>query len=558
MGRLGPAAAILAVLALFFTANRGAYQNTFSDDDLDNISWTRTIPALDLATGLLSPRYYPNHYRPVGHLTYHFMAETAGLNFRAYVGLIHLLHFGNAALVWLLLRRLGLGGWRAGAGAFFFLFNMALFDALWKPMYLFDVWCGFFCLGALILYIDGRTGLAVIAFWLAYKSKEHAVALPAVLLLYEWLLGERDWKRVTPFALIGICFGVQGVWMNRKAEGDYTLRLTPEALQQTLAFYRLRMFPLPVLLLIPWVRDRRVLFGLGASVLLVGPMLLLPTRLSGAYAYVAIIGVATAVAFALARAPLWASAAFFLMWIPFNYQKMRDDRRAALTTAHENRAYLAAAAELPKQAPGVHRFIYDGFPPGLREWGIQGALRILYDRGDIEMFPIEDKRLSQLFSQGDVALLKWDNPRRQLTVVKRSPGEPDQAFIRMDDSTPIWQLEEGWYQGEHRYRWIKPHARARLYRPGGAREFTVEVNVGPKLIADVKRSSLVVKIEGKQIGEAEFDSPGWRTLRFPVPKDAPAGTVRVEFVVEPEYRPSAVDPRVLGLPIGAFGFTGVK
>ncbi len=555
MKRLGPAAAILAFLALFFAANRGAYQGTFSDDDVDNIAWTRLLPAADFVGGLLSPRYYPNHYRPVGHFTFSVLAKTAGMRFQPYVSVIHLLHLVNTALLWLLLRRLGLSGWHAAAGALFFSFNMALFDALWKPMYLFDLWCALFCLATLILYIDRHLLLALLTLLLAYKSKEHAVAIPAVLLAYEWALGKGEWKRVAPFAAIAVWFTAQGVLMNKDAGPDYSLHFTPAALWATGSFYGTRAFTLPVLLLLllrPWVRTRQVLFGLGTTLLLLGPMLFLPARLSGAYLYVAMLGLAVAVGSALAAFPGWASMLFFAAWIPMNYQTMRNERRAALTTAYENRAYLAAVAELPKQAPGILRFIYDGHPPGMRWWGVRGALRIFYARQDIEIFPIEEKDPKGLFQQGDVALLRWDHTRRRLSVAKRSPGEPPQSFIRMNEATPVWQLSEGWYQSEDKYRWIKPRATAQLHRPADAREFAVELNVGPKYIADVKRSKLTVLIDGKRVGVADFNSPGWVTVRFPV-TGAP-GTVQVEFLAEPAYGPSAIDSRVLGIPIGAFGF----
>ncbi len=557
MRRLGPVAALIAVLVLFFVANRGAYQSTFSDDDLDNIAWTRTTPASTFLSGLLSPRYFPNHFRPVGHFTYYVLANTAGLQFRPYVGTIHLLHFANAVLLWLLLRRLGLDGWRAGVGTVFFIFNMALFDALWKPMYLFDLWCALFCLAALIFYIDGRLLLSLAAFWFAYKSKEHAVALPAVLLAYEWLVGQKQWKRVLPFAAIAASFVLQGVLVNQKAGEDYRLQFSLEALDKTIRFYA--GDPIVVLLIFFFclVEGQRILLGAVAAICFLAPMLVLPGRVSGAYLYVAMIGVAIAAAAYLARHAWWCTALLLAVWLPLNYDKMRDHRRAALAGAHENQAYLTAAASLPVRAPGVHRFIYDGFPPGLKWWGILGALRFYYNRQDLEMFSIEDKNLTQLFEQGDVALLKWDNPRRQLTVVKRSPGEPDQAFIRMDETTPIWQLEEGWYQGEHKYRWIKPRASARLFKPAGATEFTAEVNIGPKYLADVKRARLNVAADGKAIGSAEFASGGWQTVKFPV-ASGPAATIHVEFTVEPEYRPSATDPRVLGIPIGAFGFAGAK
>jgi hypothetical protein len=475
-------AAILALLALFFVANRGAYQSTFSDDDLDNISWTRTMPRSDFVSGFVSPWYFPNHFRPVGHFTYHLLANTAVLQFRYYVAAIHFLHLVNTALLWLLLRRLGLNGWQAWVGALCFVFNMAVFDALWKPMYLFDLWCTLFCLATLVFYVDGRTILALIAFWFAYKSKEHAVALPAVLFAYEWLLGKRQWKRLLPFAAISVWFGVQGVVMNNREGADYTLKFSAAALVTTLAFYGPRVVSLPMLFLAPWIRDRRVLFGLAAAVLMIGPMFFLPTRLSGAYLCATMIGVAVAIACVLAKFPWWASLAFFAAWIPLEYQQMRNDRRAALTTAYENRAYLSAAVNLPDQAPGVRRFIYDGFPPNLRWWGIQGALRVLQEP-DIEMFSVEDKNLAA-FQQGDVALLKWDQPpaciHRREALARRAGLElhphgrhdPNLAARRrlVSARTSI--------AGSSR-------TRAR-YRPAGAREFTIEVNIGSGFIAAVK------------------------------------------------------------------------
>ena len=553
MGRLGPVAAVLALLALFLIANRGAYENTFSDDDLDNIAWTRTTPPSHFLTGLVSPRYYPNHFRPVGHFTYHVLANTAGLRYAPYMATIQALHLATTALLALLLLRLGLTHWQAAAGALFFVFHMGMFDALWKPMYLFDVWCGLFCLAALIFYADGRTLLALFAFWLAYKSKEQAVALPAVLLAYEWLIGTRQWKRILPFAAIAASFALQGVLMNREAGADYKLQFTPAALAATASFYGERAAPLALLPLLLLVRRPRVLFGLLAAAVFIGPLWLLPTRMSGAYLYVALSALAIAVAAAVP--PRWdAVVPLALLWISMNYRTLRDERRATLTIAHENRAYLTALATVPQRAPGVHRFIYDGFPRGLRWWGILGALRVHYHRQDLEMKSVEDKDLTRVFAEGDVALLKWNAARRELTVVKRSPGEPDQPFIRMDDSTPIWQLESGWYQGEHRYRWTQPQAVARLQQPAGAREFTVDINVGPRYIADVKRAKLQAAIDGAPIGEAEFTTAGWQTVRWPAPPVTASRTVRVTFTVSPEYRPSASDPRVLGLAVGAFGF----
>ena len=72
----------------------------------------------------------------------------------------------------------------AALATFFFAFHMALFDALWKPMYVFDLLCATFCLAAMLLWTGGRWVLSFACFWLAYKSKELAVMLDTFHPLY--------------------------------------------------------------------------------------------------------------------------------------------------------------------------------------------------------------------------------------------------------------------------------------------------------------------------------------------------------------------------------------
>ena len=93
-----------------------------------------------------------------------------------------------------------------------------------------------------------------------------AIALPAFLFLYEWLLGEKRYRRVVPFAVIALSFGLQALLGNRGQQTDYTLRFTPSALWTTLSFYstKLVLAPYGGLLLIPaawFARDRRIRFG---------------------------------------------------------------------------------------------------------------------------------------------------------------------------------------------------------------------------------------------------------------------------------------------------------
>ena len=555
--RLGIAIAGL-LIGLFLIANRGAYGGYFSGDDLDNIGWTPSAPLSTFALGIVSPQYYPQHFRPMGHLTFYLLATTARLRYKPYIGAVHLLHLVNAFLVWLLLRRLAFSDRASLAGVLFFLFPMAVFDALWKPMYLFDVWCCLFTLLCLLQWISGRWLLSLAFFWLAYKSKEHAVMIPLALAAYEYWLGERRWKRLAPFFAIAASFTLQAAWMNKDAGADYTLQFSLPALIRTLSFYTSRALIWPYFgLLIPFLPrlfpERRLDFGIGLFALLLVPLLALPARMNAAYLYVSYAGLAIAAAAASARFHWAWTAAALAFWIPFNYAEMRVQRKAALTHAEENRIYVRAVGELVSAQPAIRRFIYDGYPPDIHPWGIQGALRIASQAMEIELVSVEDKNLNAMFDSGALAMLSWDQRFRKLTAVTRSPGEQDQPYLSMSRTMPVWQLEKGWYQAEGKFRWTGPQATARLWRPARATVFQLEVNVGPKYISDVRLSRVRVTVDGEPIGSAEFTEPGWRTVRWPV-KPGEAKTVRVELRTEPEYRPSSTDPRLLGIAVGGFGF----
>ncbi|MFN7924251.1 MAG: hypothetical protein U0Q16_29385 [Bryobacteraceae bacterium] len=554
------AVAIAALCFAFWVAHRGAYQGYFFDDDLDNISWTRTMPPAEFATGAISPRYFPQHFRPLGHFTYYALANTAGLDYKPYVGTIHVLHGLAAVAVFFLLRRLGLDELASALGATYFLFAVAAFDALWRPMYLFDVWCGLLCALALLSYVSGRTILAVVCFWFAYKAKEQAVMLAPVLLAYEWLVGKREWKRVVPFLVVAASFSIQAMLHNQEQGPTYRLQLTLPALVQTSSYYASRILLGPylglaiVLAILRFVPDRRARFGLLACLLLFGPMLFLPAKMSNAYIYVPLLGMTVAIATALSKLPRWAAVAAMGIWLTMSYGVLRDHRKAHLTYAQENHAYVDALRKLATEHPDASRFVYDGNPAEMRPWGIQGALRVAFRNPKVEVVPADEKGLSKLFEGGPVALLHWDPIFHKLSTAVRSPGEPDASYLSMERVMPIWQLESGWYQADGKFRWTQPKAVARLWRPADAKQFEIAVNVGPQYISDVKVSRIRVLLDGKEIGVAEFREQGWQTKQFALAA-APAGTVRVQLECEPPYMPPTEQGgRFLGSAIGGIGF----
>lgn len=556
-------AALFAALALLFLiANRGAYQGYFSGDDLANLSWTPQAGPRDVVEGLLKP-WYRGSGRPTGHAYYALLSHTAGLRFPWYVAVLQALHFLNVWVLWLLLRRLGLGRLAAAAGSLFFAFHMGVFDAYWRPMYIFDVLCALFCLLSLLCYVWRRWVLSLLCFWLAFKSKELAVMLPAVLTLYEYWLGEKRWKLLIPFWAVSLVFGAQALLENAGTNTEYTLQFTPEAIFRTVSFYSSQLFLLPylglVMLALPLlVRDRRLDLGVAFLCLMPVPVLLLPGRLYGAYLYVPLAGAAIALAALAARLkPAHAAAlaaVFFAIWIPWNYGHLRTLRRAALAAANENRTYVATLAQMVRDLPEMRTFVYDGFPRHLDVWGVEGALQYLCGRLDLDLHWTEQKGFQKGFQADRFVMLWWDPIFRTLTVVPHTSDTPDVAYFKIHANRcqPIWQLGTGWHPWEYGFRWIQPYASARLRRPAEARQFELVAQIGPSLIRDVKRTAVQVFLDGQLLGRQEFTAHGIYTLRWNLPAGSP-GPAKVEFRVAPEYRPTK-ESRSMGIAIQGFGF----
>lgn len=426
-----PLLAGIAIAAAFIGLNHTAYDGFFQDDELDNLRWMPALPALKFLGGLLSPAYQTDNFRPVGHLYFALMGRTFGLDFPPYVTPIFVIHLLNGSLLWLLMRKLGVRQWCAMAAVAFFALSATAFDAYWKPMYVFDLLCATFSLTSVLLYAHRRWVLSFIAFWLAYKAKELAVMLPAVLAAYEYWFGERKFRVLIPFALASLSFGIQGIVMNPNKDNDYTFRFTPGALRHTLPFYarRLLMFPLSGFLLfaLALIRDRRIWFGLASMSLFLVPLIFLPGRLYEAYAYLPLACAVIAVAaFASRWNPIWIWIALAI-WMPFNFRQLSQERRAKLDLDDQVFSFVDTLGKFAGQNPDIVTFVYDGVPPGFHDWGVAGAWNVVHYR--IESSARID--LPALFSgwpeggkalaQQTVAYGSWDYQRRQLTISLRPP-----------------------------------------------------------------------------------------------------------------------------------------
>jgi hypothetical protein len=548
----------LAFVFLFAAANRAAIHNWFSDDDLDNLWMTRDqAPYAVIASGFLSPKLAEFNFRPTGHVVYKFFSERFGLSFKPWIAFLFSVHFFNSWLVWLLVRRLGAPPPAAALGSFVFAFHMACFFAWWQPMYIFDVLCCTFLLLSLLAYLRGWLIPSLLCFWTAYKAKELAVALPAVLLLYEFTLGERRWKRILPYAVVSASFTLQGILAKIATDNDYTLRYSPAAIWKTFSFYSSRIFLIPfagaaLIPLAALVKDRTVRFGILSIALLMGPLWFLPGRLFSVYLYVPLIGLAIAVS-ALARPLRWRFILPLLAaWTVFHYAELRNARRKALTDGPENRAYVEAVAQFLRANPDIWSFVYDNTPPALNPWGVEAAFKYHRDWTRLRLASLNSDAGKRMLSEPSMAVVAWDGRRRKLLTSIRREGQPGESYLEMSASAPAWNFLEGWYSLENGFRWTQPVAAIVLHRPPSANRFSLTVNLGEAQFKAQGGVEVELLIDGKSLGVREFRQPGWHEQSWPLPP-APPGNVRVELrTLRPLTVPS--DSRVLGAAVVALGF----
>ncbi len=550
-----PLLALLFTAFVFYIANRGALHGYFSDDDLDTLSWSHVLDWPDVVEGVVTPILSSGNFRPMGALFYHFADSIEGLNFSTYVYGIQLIHLLNVLLVWLLGRRLGLSDWTAFGGALFFTFHRAVFGIYWRPMYVFDLLCASFCLASLLLYTHKRYIWSVVCFWLAFKSKEIAIGLPLALLAYEWLLGEKKWKPLLPFFAISSVFGVQAILNNSRKNDDYTLRLTVDALWTCVSFYARKLAPIPLaLLLVATIKDRRVRFGLSMFLVLLAPMLILPGRLFGPYLYAPMIGLAISFGAAWQAIPTrisrFAMPLFLALWLPWTYLQLKEYRKAVIAEGDENRAYVIPVVNFQRANPFIATFLYDGAPETLRPHGVVGLFKYFHPVSVIAA-GVEDAPALQALQNKTLAIVVWDANSHTVSFISRRLKTPDLSYIKLGPLTPVWQLGDGWYFRASIFRWIRPHATARLLRPAGAGVFEVTLNISPDYIHAVKQSEFEARLNGDLIGKLTISEAGWKTVRWNLPV-APAGTVQIDFKVTPPMK--TADGNEFGVPIGSFGF----
>ncbi len=541
--------------ALFLIVNRAAYKGYFQADELDTMGWAQMGSAGLYLTAALSPRFSPLNFRPAAHFYFHEAVLHFGLDFPKYVLVLHMVHLFNVWLVWLVARKLGAKPVAAALGCFFFAFHMALFDAFWKPMYIYDVLCGTFCLLSILFYARRWWIVSFASYWLAYKSKELAVMLPVALACYEIWFGERRWKPLLPFFLASLSFGLQGLLLNPNKDNAYTFRFTLDALRKSSIFYAARVLLVPFLgFVLPLAaflaRNRRTWFGLALMGALFVPLLFLPGRLFSAYCYAPFTGLAIVLAgVADATGPL-PVALLILLWLPLDLRELRLQRRITLSRDDEVRQWTAGVEKFAATKPQFDALAWVGSIPGFGESGVNGALAVVFHTNELEIYHFDDLDRPEVLRIARVAYLLWNG--RQLTTALDIGQKSDASYIRMGEAAGVWQLDGGWNQVEGDYRWTSPHAEAHFERPEGPARFSLHMIVPPEQIASGGPVTVGVALNGAPLEPRRFEHSGDAEAEWELPP-APAGPVCITLQVEPAYQPGN-DSVALGVAVRSLGF----
>ena len=496
--------ALLAVVVLLpLLVNHGAYRGYFADDDFGSINWARFIRPAEFILDIPCLAYPCQHGRPTGFFYYAVMIRAAHFNFQSWIVPLEAIGAINILLLWLLLRKIGFGDIETAAGCLIFGLSRALFDGWWKPMFIYDVLCTTFALAALLAYAHRRWVISFIAFWLAMRTKEIGIVIPAVLLCYEMILGERRWKRVLPFFIPAVIYGGYGFFWNRsQPHSPYSLTSAPAALWKSISFYLTKLFQvryvgflLPISVVL--VRDRRLYFGIAAMTLELGIYLLLPDRMLEVYLYLAMTGAAIAVA-ALVSTPRRVGVVLVLGWAIWQVTLTRKHARVELAESNERREFVAAVRAVPP-APV---YVYFDAPESLHYAGGEYAIRDFH-------YPVEDVlRLDAPALPGDrnYPLLVWDTKTRELGQYRLTPG----SYVNVTKGAALepWQTPALWPADDDGFRAVRGLRSVHLYRPAGADGFHVEYCGTPDY-------DLRGWLDGDELFQIKFSEPGCFTRRLP-------------------------------------------
>ena len=186
-------AAFLLAYFVYFTYD-GLHVH-FAIDGIGNMAHYYRGGPLSLAISQFT--LWRGDYRPIGGLFYLSILQFAGLNPLPFQAALLLILLANVYLVYRFARLLGSGELVAALAALAACYHAGLHNLYYNAACVYDVLCCFFYLAAFLYYLrirqSGRMpavrqiAVFLALFLCALNSKEMAVTLPLMLMVYEWI-----------------------------------------------------------------------------------------------------------------------------------------------------------------------------------------------------------------------------------------------------------------------------------------------------------------------------------------------------------------------------------
>ena len=196
----------MVLLAGYFVYfNRGSLRVHFALDDLGNIGHYYNYSPWQLVLSNFLP--WRGDSRPLVGLFYIPIYHFAGLNPLPYQAVLLALLLANVYWVYRFARALGAGVAAGALAALACAYHAGLQNLYYNAAFVFDVMCCFFYLASLVYYLGirnrgrqlgpGQTAVFLALFLCALNSKEMAVSIPAMLLVYELVYHPPQWNRAS-------------------------------------------------------------------------------------------------------------------------------------------------------------------------------------------------------------------------------------------------------------------------------------------------------------------------------------------------------------------------
>jgi hypothetical protein len=409
------------VLAAAFYAWRFSY---FWLDDFNVFFW---IQRLDnsfwrMVWDCVNP--FADAFRPSGMLVYWIFWHVFDLNPLPYHVFAWLIHAVNVLLLFVLLSRIVGSRYGAAVGALMFGFRANFTDIYWSFGTIFELLALLLMMLALLAYgsemkFHWKLAVAALLYLLAVKSKEMAITLPAVLLLYDVCCGSGRWTKRTlviyaVLGLFGLAFGYRKlVTMGSASRTDaYYMDVSTLTLGRGYGWYFDHLYGLRLrwggwiiaaallLALFIYRRERRGLFFLGWVFITLLPVIFLVDHRYEFFWYVPFLGISGLVAvltdtiekFARVKTPAsaLAPAGVIVFAILSAGQYWRESHASAdvirneKSIAVEFRGFTDALRDLPPLEPDATIY-FDSLPEYFDSGVLTSATQVVLHRTDVSI-----------------------------------------------------------------------------------------------------------------------------------------------------------------------------